>query len=107
MSFVHLMAFSDQSDEERHQTAPYTMDFVEVLYPNCEEQPVFTDLRPIRSTIKLNAPVTRGKLGWICCPGSSWLILPGLKTLKDRTTDKFTQNGVAWYPVTQNGIEPL
>lgn len=42
--FVHLMAFEDESAQKRHQEAPYTLRFVERLYPNCIEEPVFTPL---------------------------------------------------------------
>lgn len=43
-TYIHLMSFVDEGAEKAHQTAPYTMRFVEILYPNCEEQPRFTDL---------------------------------------------------------------
>jgi hypothetical protein len=36
VSFIHFMAFPDQDAEKNHQTAAYTMKFVEVLYPRCE-----------------------------------------------------------------------
>jgi quinol monooxygenase YgiN len=45
--FVHFMAFPDPAAEKAHQTAPYTLQFVEVLYPNCEIKPQFFDLDPI------------------------------------------------------------
>lgn len=44
-AFVHLMRFPDAQAEEAHRQAPYTDQFVEVLYPSCEEEPVFRDLR--------------------------------------------------------------
>ena len=47
--FVHFMAFPDQDAEESHQTAAYTLKFVQVLYPNCEIQPQFFDLDLISS----------------------------------------------------------
>ena len=50
VSFVHFMSFPDGSAEKNHQTAAHTMKFVEALYPNCEESPVFTDLKLVRST---------------------------------------------------------
>ena len=49
VSFIHFMAFPDQGAEKVHQQAPYTMQFVEVLYPNCEVQPRFTDLTLVGS----------------------------------------------------------
>lgn len=42
--FIHTMAFKDEAAETQHQQADYTLRFVEVLYPNCEEQPRFRDL---------------------------------------------------------------
>lgn len=50
VSFVHFMSFPNQEAEEKHQTATYTMKFVEVLYPRCEAAPVFTDLKLVRSS---------------------------------------------------------
>lgn len=50
LSFTHFMRFSDEEAEKTHQTASYTMDFVEVLYPRCEATPVFADLMEVRST---------------------------------------------------------
>lgn len=49
-SFIHFMAFPDQAAEHKHQRAPYTLRFVEALYPNCEEEPSFTDLTMIQSS---------------------------------------------------------
>lgn len=40
--FLHIMAFTDEDAQKRHQTAGYTREFVEVLYPNCDEEPEFT-----------------------------------------------------------------
>ncbi len=48
--FVHVMAFADEAGEAFHQSAPHTLAFVEVLYPNCEEAPVFTNLRLLHAT---------------------------------------------------------
>ncbi len=48
--FLHTMRFPDEAAEKYHQTAPHTQAFVEVLYPNCDEQPVFTDLTTFAST---------------------------------------------------------
>lgn len=49
VSFIHFMAFRDAEAEKKHQKAPYTSKFVEILYPNCEEQPRFTDLTLVDS----------------------------------------------------------
>lgn len=45
--FIHLMAFVDSDAQKRHQEAAYTLEFVEILYPNCEELPTFTPLKVI------------------------------------------------------------
>ena len=45
--FIHLMCFADATAETRHSNASYTQRFVNVLYPRCEAQPVFTDLTMI------------------------------------------------------------
>ncbi len=50
VSFIHFMAFPDQDAQKRHQTAPYTIKFVEALHPNCEESSTFIDLRVVRSS---------------------------------------------------------
>ncbi len=50
VSFIHFMAFPDQDAEKEHQTAAYTMKFVDVLYPRCEAAPTFTDLKLVRSS---------------------------------------------------------
>jgi quinol monooxygenase YgiN len=52
VSFVNMMRFPDETAEKYHQSAPHTMKFVEILYPNCEEMPVFTTLNLVKSTEK-------------------------------------------------------
>jgi quinol monooxygenase YgiN len=47
LSFLHIMAFRDETAEHAHRRAPYTTEFVEALYPRCVEEPRFTGLRPI------------------------------------------------------------
>ena len=49
-TYFHIMRFPDTETEARHQKAPYTLEFVEVLYPNCIAAPKFTDLEMIEST---------------------------------------------------------
>ena len=44
------MSFPDGGAERTHQTADYTQRFVDVLYPNCEVRPHFTDLKMVGST---------------------------------------------------------
>lgn len=46
-AFIHLMEFSDGVAEEAHRSAPYTMQFVETLYPCCEQEPQFTDVNVV------------------------------------------------------------
>lgn len=50
VTFVHAMAFSDAAAEARHRSAPHTRRFTDILYPNCEQQPEFTDLVVIATT---------------------------------------------------------
>lgn len=38
------MRFPDATAEEAHRGTPYTADFVERPYPQCEGPPVFTDV---------------------------------------------------------------
>lgn len=45
--FIHIMAFVDETAQERHQNADCTSQFVEVLYPNCSQLPEFTPLEII------------------------------------------------------------
>lgn len=45
--FIHMMAFVDSESQKRHQNAAYTLEFVEILYPNCEETPTFTPINII------------------------------------------------------------
>ena len=49
-TFIHFMEFPDSKAETHHQKAPYTLKFVEVLYPKCEIQPEFTDLIPMSTS---------------------------------------------------------
>lgn len=45
--YLHIMAFTDEAAQKRHQTAGYTQKFVEILYPNCEEEPKFTTITTV------------------------------------------------------------
>lgn len=51
-SFFHAMAFPDERAEKAHQSAAHTKKFVELLYPNCEDEPQFIPLNLVRSTKK-------------------------------------------------------
>jgi hypothetical protein len=44
------MAFPDEMSEKRHRSATHTREFVDFLYPNCEEEPHFIQLELVRST---------------------------------------------------------
>jgi quinol monooxygenase YgiN len=46
--FIHVMAFPGESEQKQHQQAPYTLEFVEILYPNCVEKPKFTPVAIIK-----------------------------------------------------------
>lgn len=50
LTFVHLMSFRDEKSERLHHEADHTNRFVDMLYPNCEKEPVFTELKPVASS---------------------------------------------------------
>lgn len=50
MSFIHVMAFPSKETERAHQVAPYTREFVDILYPHCEEPPTFLDVKLVKSS---------------------------------------------------------
>lgn len=50
VSFTHIMEFADEQAEKAHQTAQYTLTFVDVLYPRCDIKPEFTNLQHLAST---------------------------------------------------------
>lgn len=45
--FIHFMTFPDEAAEKDHAKSHYTEQFVNVLYPRCTDQPVFTDITPV------------------------------------------------------------
>lgn len=47
VSFVHIMSFQDEQAERIHRGAKHTKAFTEQLYPLCEHEPMFTELRLI------------------------------------------------------------
>lgn len=49
VSFIHFMAFQDQASEEFHSSTKHVSAFTKILYPCCEEKPVFTDLTNVSS----------------------------------------------------------
>ena len=42
--FIHFMTFKDDFAEQQHSRANYYKEFLEMLYPQCEVEPVYTDL---------------------------------------------------------------
>lgn len=52
VSFVHFMTFKDENAETAHKTTPHVMKFVEILYPLCENEPVFTELSMLKSNYR-------------------------------------------------------
>jgi len=47
LSFIHFMSFADDAAEEAHRKTDHVKAFVADLYPRCEVQPSFTDLKMI------------------------------------------------------------
>jgi len=50
VSFVHFMCFVDQAADNTHRTAAHTKKFIRVIYPLCDEEPIFFDLHQIAPT---------------------------------------------------------
>lgn len=48
-SFIHTMTFESEKAEDHHRNTSYVKEFVDKLYPICEEEPVFTELNLICS----------------------------------------------------------
>lgn len=46
-SFIHTMTFESEKAEEHHRHTSYVKEFVDMLYPICEEEPVFSELNLI------------------------------------------------------------
>lgn len=49
VSFVHFMTFKNDQAQKAHEIADHTNKFVDILYPNCEKEPVFTELKIVKS----------------------------------------------------------
>lgn len=47
VSYLHFMSFADDAAEEAHGQTDHMKRFVAELYPKCEVQPVFSDLRMV------------------------------------------------------------
>jgi len=43
--FLHVMIFESDGAAQKHQGAGYTQKFIEILYPNCQSEPVFRDYK--------------------------------------------------------------
>ena len=48
-AFVHFMVFKNTQAERIHEDASYTHKFADVLYPNCDKAPIFSDLTLVGS----------------------------------------------------------
>lgn len=46
--FIHYMIFDDEYAQTLHRKSSYVKKFVDVLYPLCAEDPVFTNLTLLR-----------------------------------------------------------
>jgi quinol monooxygenase YgiN len=47
VSYLHFMSFADDAGEEAHRKTDHMKRFIAELYPKCEAQPVFTDLKMV------------------------------------------------------------
>ncbi len=47
VSFIHFMTFKDKKSQKFHQSTTHCEKFVECLYPNCEVEPKFTEVKNI------------------------------------------------------------
>ncbi len=47
VTYIHFMTFADEDAEKAHRETDHVKKFVAELYPRCEVQPVFTDLKKI------------------------------------------------------------
>jgi hypothetical protein len=45
------MSFMDSEAEEKHKNATYTLAFADVLYPRCDQQPIFRDMNSVALTL--------------------------------------------------------
>ncbi|HSW37798.1 MAG TPA: antibiotic biosynthesis monooxygenase [Candidatus Saccharimonadales bacterium] len=50
VSFIHTMRFKDEAAMQKHANADYTLKFTDVLYPRCEVEPEFSDVKDVFST---------------------------------------------------------
>ncbi len=45
--YLHVMSFADEAARERHRNSDAVRKFVDILYPRCIEEPVFTEHREV------------------------------------------------------------
>lgn len=45
--FIHFMSFKDEYARDFHQRSAHCREFVDQLYPICEEEPEFTSLNGV------------------------------------------------------------
>ena len=48
--FLHFMIFEDEYAQTIHRKSSYVKKFVDLIYPLCAEEPVFTGLNMIRES---------------------------------------------------------
>lgn len=48
-SFIHVMSFKDKNAEKIHASSKHLKKWLEILYPNCKQEPEFTNLRSVKS----------------------------------------------------------
>ncbi len=53
LSFLHFMSFKDREAEEYHRATPHVKEFVKKLYPTCDIEPYFTEIKLIRSNKRI------------------------------------------------------
>ena len=47
VSYVHLMGFADEAAEQAHRQTDHLKKFLADLSPNCDQPPVFADLKMV------------------------------------------------------------
>jgi quinol monooxygenase YgiN len=55
--FLHIMSFQNESAQQKHQNAAYTLEFVKALYPNCVDKPKFTLIDIVEEDEHWNFPL--------------------------------------------------
>lgn len=47
-SFTHCMTFENEEGKDLHKKAEYTKDFMDILYPICEQEPEFREIKMVK-----------------------------------------------------------